>query len=268
MVAPDAGMFTELLAKAGIERRTAHKTIATRPGAGHAGLPPSTAASTGERASHPAFGGLELSEPGPQPVGASEVSSQAATFVRLPDAVGVLASYDGGDTGFLNACFPHWYTLSAQHRLPFAYNAQRTLHWLTYEKQPGYWQAIQPIKVTIASTRCASRCNGWFVLAIAVGKPSRSHCWKLQPPEWALPTCRSCISAAPRSRGKLLLDPARGPWRCFGGKHTCGHSLGKCEGALSWQLGDRCCVAAPCEHGTLGWPGHSTGVNKNYSTSL
>ena len=32
-------------------------------------------------------------------------------------------------------------------RLPFGYNAQRTLHWMTYAKQPGYWRAVQPLKV-------------------------------------------------------------------------------------------------------------------------
>lgn len=58
-----------------------------------------------------------------------------------------LKSYDGGDTGFLNAYFPNWYLLHSDHRLPFAYNAQRTLHWMTYEKQPGYWNSIKPIKI-------------------------------------------------------------------------------------------------------------------------
>ena len=58
-----------------------------------------------------------------------------------------LKSYDGGDTGFLNAYFPNWYQLNSEHRLPFAYNAQRTLHWMTYEKQPGYWNSIKPIKI-------------------------------------------------------------------------------------------------------------------------
>jgi glycogenin glucosyltransferase len=58
-----------------------------------------------------------------------------------------LRSYDGGDTGFLNAYFPGWYGLPPAHRLPFAYNAQRTLHWLTYDKQPGYWEAVGQPKI-------------------------------------------------------------------------------------------------------------------------
>lgn len=55
----------------------------------------------------------------------------------------ILPSYDGGDTGFLNAAFPDWYAWPSQHRLPFAYNAQRTLHWFTHAKQPGYWRAVE-----------------------------------------------------------------------------------------------------------------------------
>lgn len=76
-----------------------------------------------------------------------------------------LPNYDGGDTGtlpgaalpqcadahlrscgtgFLNAFFPDWYLLDAAHRLPFRFNALRTLHWLTASKNPGYWQQVQP----------------------------------------------------------------------------------------------------------------------------
>jgi len=32
-------------------------------------------------------------------------------------------------------------------RLPFSYNAQRTLHWLTSSKNPGYWNSIGTIKI-------------------------------------------------------------------------------------------------------------------------
>ena len=40
-------------------------------------------------------------------------------------------SHDGGDTGFLNHAFPDWYagTNPRLHRLPFNFNAQRTMHW-------------------------------------------------------------------------------------------------------------------------------------------
>ncbi|CEM34465.1 unnamed protein product [Vitrella brassicaformis CCMP3155] len=51
----------------------------------------------------------------------------------------VLRSYDRGDTGFLNAYFSGWYGWDAKHRLAFHYNAQRTMHWMTHSKQPGYW---------------------------------------------------------------------------------------------------------------------------------
>lgn len=89
----------------------------------------------------------------------------------------VLSSYDGGDTGFLNAYFPDWSsgplllptttassstsdTCSSSSsssintyvssrgislaRLPFVWNAQRTVHWMTHAKAPGYWDSIAP----------------------------------------------------------------------------------------------------------------------------
>lgn len=42
-----------------------------------------------------------------------------------------IASYDGGDTGFLNAYFPDWFRDGPDSRLPFGYNALRTMHWMT-----------------------------------------------------------------------------------------------------------------------------------------
>jgi glycogenin glucosyltransferase len=69
------------------------------------------------------------------------------TFLQLCAQLPVLVSYDGGDTGFLNAFFPHWYSGPAASRLPFGYNMQRTLYWFTYEKRPGYWDSVQPKKI-------------------------------------------------------------------------------------------------------------------------
>ena len=60
--------------------------------------------------------------------------------------IGKLPTHDGGDTGFLNSYFPDWWSRSAAARLEFRYNAQRTLYWMT-QKQPGYWNAVKPIKV-------------------------------------------------------------------------------------------------------------------------
>jgi glycogenin len=56
----------------------------------------------------------------------------ARTFTRLLAAARVLPTYDGGDTGLLNAAFPDWFTAPPAFRLPFGDNAQRTMHWLTY----------------------------------------------------------------------------------------------------------------------------------------
>ena len=59
-----------------------------------------------------------------------------------------LGTYDGGDTGFLNRFFPHWWSgADPRARLPFRYNAQRTLHWFTHASQPGYWEACKPVAV-------------------------------------------------------------------------------------------------------------------------
>mmetsp|Transcript_60771 Transcript_60771/g.166906 ORF Transcript_60771/g.166906 Transcript_60771/m.166906 type:complete len:110 (+) Transcript_60771:105-434(+) len=65
----------------------------------------------------------------------------------MASKLGTLPTHDGGDTGFLNSYFSDWYTRPSAARLPFAYNAQRTLHWFTHEKQPGYWNVCKPIKV-------------------------------------------------------------------------------------------------------------------------
>ncbi|CAN0154486.1 unnamed protein product [Scytosiphon promiscuus] len=58
-----------------------------------------------------------------------------------------LPSYDGGDTGFLNAYFSDWFSRPSAARLPFAFNALRTVYWTTHEKKPGYWKAIGPVKI-------------------------------------------------------------------------------------------------------------------------
>jgi len=51
-----------------------------------------------------------------------------------------LHSYDGGDTGFLNAYYSDWHAATSHgRRLGFGYNAQRFMHHCTYEKQPNYW---------------------------------------------------------------------------------------------------------------------------------
>ena len=75
------------------------------------------------------------------------IAPSSSVFEDMKSKTYDLRSYDGGDTGFLNAYFPEWYSLGSDHRLPFAYNAQRTMHWMTFEKQPGYWNAIKPIKI-------------------------------------------------------------------------------------------------------------------------
>lgn len=68
-------------------------------------------------------------------------------YEELMNLIGILPSHDGGDTGFLNSYFSSWYIGSSESRLSFTYNAQRTLYWFTYKKQPGYWNSIKPLKI-------------------------------------------------------------------------------------------------------------------------
>ena len=68
-------------------------------------------------------------------------------FEEMMDQIVSVTSHDGGDTGFLNSFFPHWYCMDSACRLPFKYNALRTLHWFTYAKSEGYWNTCKPIKI-------------------------------------------------------------------------------------------------------------------------
>lgn len=79
--------------------------------------------------------------------GVMVIEPDALLFQEMMTLVGVLPSHDGGDTGFLNSYFSSWYSGPACSRLPFSYNAQRTLYWFTYTKQPGYWDSIKPLKI-------------------------------------------------------------------------------------------------------------------------
>ena len=44
-------------------------------------------------------------------------------------------------------CALRWSFADPRARLPFRYNAQRTLHWFTHASQPGYWEACKPVAV-------------------------------------------------------------------------------------------------------------------------
>jgi len=77
------------------------------------------------------------------------VRPDLAVFNDLVSKIELLETYDGGDTGFLNAYYNTWYTLGSENKLDFSYNAQRTMHWMTFKKQPNYWNALEkrPIKI-------------------------------------------------------------------------------------------------------------------------
>lgn len=67
-------------------------------------------------------------------------------FEQMMQKVGKLPSHDGGDTGFLNSFYSSWFEWPAEHRMPFRYNALRTLYWFTHQN-PGYWNTLKPIKI-------------------------------------------------------------------------------------------------------------------------
>eukprot|EP00753_Platysulcus_tardus_P010676 PLAT2954.1.p1 GENE.PLAT2954.1~~PLAT2954.1.p1 ORF type:complete len:351 (+),score=162.19 PLAT2954.1:48-1100(+) len=74
------------------------------------------------------------------------VTPNAATFASMLAVTAELPSHDGGDTGFLNSFFPDWWSWPAEQRLPFGYNAQRTMYWFTHKK-PSYWAAVKPLSI-------------------------------------------------------------------------------------------------------------------------
>jgi len=93
-------------------------------------------------------------------------------FNQLKDATSRLLSYDGGDTGFLNAFFPDWFSRGSKHRLPFQFNAQRTMYYFTM-KNPGYWSSIQPIKIL----HFCSSPKPWQPKALAKGLGELETLW-------------------------------------------------------------------------------------------
>lgn len=79
--------------------------------------------------------------------GVMVVKPDVLVYQSMLDALPRLPSYDGGDTGFLNAFFPTWYSSGPASRLSFGFNAQRTLYWMTYKERPGYWESISPLSI-------------------------------------------------------------------------------------------------------------------------
>ncbi|EKX51383.1 hypothetical protein GUITHDRAFT_65972, partial [Guillardia theta CCMP2712] len=85
------------------------------------------------------------------------VEPSLEVFEDMISRIGVMHSYDGGDTGFLNSYFHDWFTMGEASRLPFRYNALRTMYWLT-QKKPGqpagysYWNAV-------GAVRCLHFCS-------------------------------------------------------------------------------------------------------------
>jgi glycogenin glucosyltransferase len=76
------------------------------------------------------------------------VRPSQSVFDNMMSQASLLTSYDGGDTGFLNAYFAEWYKdMPPMARLPFGCNAQRFLYHCTYEKQPNYWDMAVDLHV-------------------------------------------------------------------------------------------------------------------------
>ncbi|CAK9072896.1 unnamed protein product [Durusdinium trenchii] len=78
--------------------------------------------------------------------GVMVVEPSRSVFQEMLQQIDRLPSHDGGDTGFLNSFFPDWFRWPAEQRLPFRYNALRTMYWFTHSN-PGYWKSLAPVKV-------------------------------------------------------------------------------------------------------------------------
>eukprot|EP00808_Paulinella_micropora_P031986 g39500.t1 len=115
------------------------------------------------------------------------VEPDRQVFRRMLLTMARLPSYDGGDTGFLNAFFPSWYTSSYRDtRLSFGYNAQRTLQWFTRAK-PAYWDTISPLKIVHYSSSpkpwevAPDKARGplerdwWHIHRTFLGAPATTH---------------------------------------------------------------------------------------------
>ena len=121
-------------------------------------------------------------------------------FENLCENLGYLPSYDGGDTGYLNAYFKGWFSSTGAEeifqldfpprqktlvtakdkiskmsviykRLPFAFNAQRYLYNMTFGKQAGYWNSLQPVKIIHFS----SHPKPWDKLLVDSKQPDLSN---------------------------------------------------------------------------------------------
>eukprot|EP00916_Digyalum_oweni_P018573 GHVL01031086.1.p2 GENE.GHVL01031086.1~~GHVL01031086.1.p2 ORF type:complete len:183 (-),score=23.80 GHVL01031086.1:1205-1753(-) len=78
--------------------------------------------------------------------GVMVISPDECIFDDIMKMLPSIKSYDGGDTGLLNAFYSDWFSWPKEHRLPFKYNALRTMYWFT-QANPGYWESIKPIKI-------------------------------------------------------------------------------------------------------------------------
>lgn len=64
------------------------------------------------------------------------------TFNFLLKKIVETPSYDGGDTGFLNAVMREKWWNSLNGRLEYTWNCQRILYWFTIKRTPGYWDSL------------------------------------------------------------------------------------------------------------------------------
>ncbi len=174
------------------------------------------------------------------------------TFDDMVSKVGSIPSYDGGDTGFLNGYFPNWFLESPDSRLPFGYNALRTMHWMTRyapekrirlcqsflpccaysdelcRKTPGYWGAVAPL-------RCIHFCSfpkpwqqaprgelerAWWVAFATCQLALRRTAPAVAAVLSALPRPASAGADAAQGAGGAGTDAQREDWAAGGGAAT------------------------------------------------
>jgi glycogenin glucosyltransferase len=106
--------------------------------------------------------------------GVAVIEPDASVYERMLEALPVLGSYEGGDTGFLNAFFPDWF--ESGHRLPCRYNCQRALFDFSLKGgRMGYWRSIgRPAIIHYSSSP-----KPWESMGAIGHSPLDAYWWKV-----------------------------------------------------------------------------------------
>lgn len=108
-----------------------------------------------------------------------------ATFSRMVAELALASSYDGGDQGFLNTFFAHWYAMPAANRLPVGYNMAHFIYQfmkghpaaaaaLQREAKILHYMVQKPWK---ARSTLSGGSHAWWKIYFDA-HPERARAWK------------------------------------------------------------------------------------------